>query len=80
MWTPSSSRTSAVRRWACRAGSGNRYWWGPGEDTTGKVANVGDRALKRTHPAWPRTAKSGETSAAVLERIALMELQITPRD
>jgi hypothetical protein len=27
-----------------------------------------------------RSAKSGERSAAVLERIALMELQITPRD
>ena len=27
-----------------------------------------------------RTANSGERSAAVLERIALMELQITPRD
>jgi hypothetical protein len=26
-----------------------------------------------------RTAKSGETSAEVLERIALLELQITPR-
>lgn len=27
-----------------------------------------------------RTAKSGERSATVLERIALLELQITPRE
>lgn len=40
--------------WACRAGSGARYWWGDEEDTTGQVANVGDRALKRVHPQWPR--------------------------
>jgi formylglycine-generating enzyme required for sulfatase activity len=41
--------------WACRAGSGARYWWGADEDTSGKVANVGDRSLKRVHPDWPRT-------------------------
>lgn len=41
--------------WACRAGSGSRFWWGPDEDTTGKVVNVGDRSLKRVHPDWPRS-------------------------
>jgi formylglycine-generating enzyme required for sulfatase activity len=47
--------TEAQWEWACRAGSGARYWWGPDEDTTGKVLNVGDRSLKRVHPDWPRT-------------------------
>jgi formylglycine-generating enzyme required for sulfatase activity len=40
--------------WACRAGSGTRFWWGAEEDRTGKVINAGDRALKRVHPDWPR--------------------------
>jgi formylglycine-generating enzyme required for sulfatase activity len=47
--------TEAQWEWACRAGSGSRYWWGPDEDTTGTVANVGDGTLKRIHPEWPRT-------------------------
>lgn len=47
--------TEAQWEWACRAGSGARYWWGPDEDKTGKVANVGDKSLKRIHPDWPRT-------------------------
>jgi sulfatase modifying factor 1 len=47
--------TEAQWEWACRAGSSARYWWGSDEDTTGQVANVGDRALKRVHPEWPRT-------------------------
>ena len=40
-----------------RAGpaAATRFWWGADEDTTGKVANVGDRTLKRVHPEWPRT-------------------------
>jgi len=46
--------TEAQWEWACRAGSGERFWWGPDEDKTGKVANLGDRALKRVHPNWPR--------------------------
>jgi formylglycine-generating enzyme required for sulfatase activity len=46
--------TEAQWEWACRAGCAERYWWGPDEDTTGKVANVGDRSLKRQHPDWPR--------------------------
>lgn len=47
--------TEAQWEWACRAGSGDRFWWGRDEDTTGKAANVGDRTLKRVHPDWPRT-------------------------
>lgn len=46
--------TEAQWEWACRAGSGERYWWGADEDATGKRANVGDRALKRVQPEWPR--------------------------
>lgn len=40
--------------WACRAGSGDRFWWGDAEDSSGKRINVGDKSLKRVHPAWPR--------------------------
>jgi formylglycine-generating enzyme required for sulfatase activity len=47
--------TEAQWEWACRAGSGARFWWGDDEDTTGKVINVGDKTLKRVHPDWPRT-------------------------
>lgn len=47
--------TEAQWEWACRAGSGDRYWWGPDEDKTGMVANVGDKSLKRVHADWPRT-------------------------
>jgi formylglycine-generating enzyme required for sulfatase activity len=46
--------TEAQWEWACRAGSSERYWWGPEEDTSGKLANVGDRALQRVLPEWPR--------------------------
>jgi formylglycine-generating enzyme required for sulfatase activity len=46
--------TEAQWEWACRAGSGTRFWWGDEEDTTGKRLNACDRALKRMHRAWPR--------------------------
>jgi hypothetical protein len=36
--------------------------------------------IERLAESILRTAKSGERNATVLERIALMELQITPRD
>jgi geranylgeranyl transferase type-2 subunit beta len=47
--------TEAQWEWACRAGSGARFWWGEDNDASGKVVNVGDRTLKRVHPKWPRT-------------------------
>jgi formylglycine-generating enzyme required for sulfatase activity len=58
--------TEAQWEWACRAGSAARYWWGKDEDTTGKVANAGDQALKRTHPEWPRTIMPAEDGQAFL--------------
>jgi len=56
--------------WACRAGSEHRFWWGPDEDATGKVANVGDRALKRTHPDWPRTVMAMDDGHAFAAPVA----------
>jgi formylglycine-generating enzyme required for sulfatase activity len=46
--------TEAEWVWACRAGSGSRFWWGDEVDKTGKRINAGDRTLKRVHPDWPR--------------------------
>ncbi len=47
--------SEAQWEWACRAGSGDRFWWGPGDDRSGTVANVGDNSLKTVHPEWPRS-------------------------
>lgn len=46
--------TEAQWEWACRAGAGGAYWWGDEPDTTGQRLNLGDQALLRTHPDWPR--------------------------
>ncbi|MBI2805932.1 MAG: formylglycine-generating enzyme family protein [Planctomycetes bacterium] len=62
--------TEAQWEWACRAGSGDRFWWGPDEDRTGKVANVGDRSLKKAQPAWPRTIMPMDDGHAFLAPVA----------
>ncbi len=46
--------TESEWEWACRAGSIARFWWGNDADDSGEVMNVGDRALKAMHSAWPR--------------------------
>lgn len=61
--------TEAQWEWACRAGSGARFWWGPDEDTTGKVINVGDRKLKSVHPDWPRSIMSMNDGHAFPARV-----------
>jgi formylglycine-generating enzyme required for sulfatase activity len=58
--------TEAQWEWACRAGSATRFWWGKDEDTTGRVANVGDRALKRVHPDWPRAVMAMDDGYAFI--------------
>lgn len=58
--------TEAQWEWACRAGSGTRFWWGADEDTTGKVANVGDKSLKKVHPDWPRSIMPMEDGHAFI--------------
>jgi formylglycine-generating enzyme required for sulfatase activity len=58
--------TEAQWEWACRAGSPARFWWGPDEDTTGKVVNAGDRTLKKVHPEWPRVVMAMDDGYAFL--------------
>ncbi len=58
--------TEAQWEWACRAGSGSRFWWGANEDTTGKLLNCGDQSLKKIHPDWPRAIMAMDDGHAFL--------------
>jgi formylglycine-generating enzyme required for sulfatase activity/dienelactone hydrolase len=58
--------TEAEWEWACRAGSAARFWWGAEEDSTGKVVNAGDRAIRRVHPEWPRKTMPMEDGHAFM--------------
>lgn len=56
--------TEAQWEWACRAGSEKRFSWGDGTDDSAKRLNAGDKALKRTHPLWPRSVLEGDDGHA----------------
>lgn len=67
--TPYMLPTEAQWEWASRAGSGDRFWWGPDLDSTGRVANVGDRALKQAQPEWPRDIMPTSDGAAFVAKV-----------